>query len=184
MGQKKGYKQTDEHKRKKSEALKKAYSEGRHRGGFKKGNTALRMTGKKHSKETKLKQSLDKKINNPMFREDVRKKVSETRIRLGIGKGEKNHNWKGGITPENNRIRSSVEYVIWRKLVFKRDNYTCQKCGARSSKGRRVILNAEHVKSFADFPELRFNINNGITLCFECHKKTDNYGWKYYNKKS
>jgi len=89
-------------------------------------------------------------------------------------KGETNSNWKGGLTPENNKIRTSPEYNNWRKLVFKRDKYTCTNCGKRGNGD----LNAHHIKSFADFPEERFNVDNGVTLCKTCHELTDNYGGK------
>ena len=88
-------------------------------------------------------------------------------------RGENSPKWKGGINPENTRIRMSTEYNIWRKSVFERDNYTCQECGAYG-----VKLNAHHINSFAKFPEERFNVGNGITLCVDCHKNTDNYGSK------
>jgi hypothetical protein len=92
---------------------------------------------------------------------------------------EKSHLWKGGITKINTSIRNSLEYRLWREAVFKRDNYTCIWCGARSKKGKKVILNADHIKPFALYPELRFAIDNGRTLCKECHKKTDSYLNKY-----
>lgn len=92
--------------------------------------------------------------------------------------GEKCHLWKGGITPLNGRIRKSLEYKLWRRTVFERDNWTCIWCGARSGKGTKVILHADHIKPFVYFPELRFAIDNGRTLCIDCHKKTDTYGSK------
>ena len=92
--------------------------------------------------------------------------------RKGKYLGDKNWNWKGGITPQNLKIRNSNEGVAWRKKVFKRDNYTCQICGDN----RGGNLEAHHLKQFAYYPELRFDINNGITLCRKCHKKTDTYG--------
>ena len=85
--------------------------------------------------------------------------------------GSKHHAWKGGITPINKAIRQSLEYRIWRRSVFERDDYTCIWCGQVGGK-----LNADHIKPFSLYPELRFTIENGRTLCFKCHKKTDTYG--------
>jgi len=87
--------------------------------------------------------------------------------------GSNCHFWKGGITPINKAIRNSLEYEEWRKSVFERDNYTCQICGKVGD-----YLNADHIKPFAHYPDLRFDLNNGRTLCFECHKKTDTYAGK------
>jgi len=85
-------------------------------------------------------------------------------------KGSKSHFWRGGITQKNDLIRESLEYKIWRESIFERDNFTCQIC-----KIRGCNLEADHIKSFAYFPELRFELSNGRTLCKSCHKKTDNY---------
>jgi 5-methylcytosine-specific restriction endonuclease McrA len=85
-------------------------------------------------------------------------------------RGAKNHLWRGGVTPINKQIRGSAEYKLWRKSVFERDNYTCVFCG---SKG--VYIQADHIKPFAYFPELRFAIDNGRTLCKPCHQNTDTY---------
>lgn len=87
--------------------------------------------------------------------------------------GENHHSWRGGITPENEKIRSSAAYSNWRTAVFERDDYTCQMCGQRGGK-----LNADHIKPFATHPDLRFDIDNGRTLCEPCHRKTDTYGSK------
>lgn len=89
---------------------------------------------------------------------------------IGIHRGEKCGTWKGGITPINFKIRNSTEYRDWRIAVFEQDNYTCQECGSRG-----VTLNADHIKPFAYYPELRLAIENGRTLCVPCHRKTDTY---------
>ena len=91
---------------------------------------------------------------------------------------ENNPNWKGGITPTNTTIRCSMEYEQWRKNVFERDNYICQMCEQWGG-----TLNANHIKKFADHPELRLEITNGITLCKRCHNFIHNrercYEWLF-----
>ncbi len=76
-------------------------------------------------------------------------------------KGDKSPHWKGGITPLNLKIRTSAEYKIWRKAVFERDNYTCIWCRAKNGNGKTIKLNADHIKKFADHPELR----DGAEFC-------------------
>lgn len=75
------------------------------------------------------------------------------------------------ITPENKRLRKSKEFADWRKAVFERDDYTCQFCRARG-----VVLHPDHIKQWALYPELRFDINNGRTLCEGCHRQTPTWG--------
>lgn len=82
-------------------------------------------------------------------------------------KGANHYNWKGGTSAERSRISVSREYKEWRLKVFRRDNFTCQHCGDN----RGGNLNAHHIKSFKDYPELRFDVKNGITLCESCHIK-------------
>lgn len=88
-------------------------------------------------------------------------------------KGQIPWNYRGGIKSVYNKIRESFEYKEWRKAVKQRDNYTCVWCGAIEN------LQADHIKPFAFFPELRFNVNNGRTLCYDCHRKTDTWGVAY-----
>jgi len=85
--------------------------------------------------------------------------------------GELSHFWQGGKTSEAMKIRNSKEYTRWRKAVFIRDDYTCQICGQRGGK-----LNADHIKAFSTHPDLRLDVDNGRTLCYECHLSTPNFG--------
>lgn len=85
--------------------------------------------------------------------------------------GESNPNWRGGITPINKLIRGSSQYKEWRKSVFERDQYTCTECGQWGGK-----LNADHIKPFSIYPDLRFDIDNGRTLCQSCHRATETWG--------
>jgi len=85
--------------------------------------------------------------------------------------GEKSHFWRGGVSSVNQVIRHSAEYRLWRESVFRRDNFTCQSCNKHGGK-----LNADHIKPFSLFPELRFAIDNGLTLCVPCHRETPTFG--------
>jgi len=71
----------------------------------------------------------------------------------------------------NTTIRTSKAWKKWREVVFERDKYICQLCGAINGNGYRVELHPHHIKSFKDYPNLRFDISNGITLCISCHNK-------------
>jgi len=103
----------------------------------------------------------------------------KTRDKIGQSiKGPKHYNWKGGKSKGYKTGYYSKEYKDWRKAVFERDNYICQKCRKRGN-----YLNAHHVLSFAKYPALRFEISNGQTLCQVCHKKTDNYAGKIRRRK-
>lgn len=88
-------------------------------------------------------------------------------IKMHPQTGEHSSNWKGGITPELMAARNNTQYDRWRIAVFERDNYTCQNCDDRQGHN----LNAHHIISFARNKELRYNIDNGITLCAPCHRR-------------
>jgi len=103
---------------------------------------------------------------------------------------EKHPQWKGGIKSLELEIRKLSNYVIWRKKVFERDNYTCQNCEQYG-----VRLEAHHIKSFKElyteflkeynqFSSIEdketlirlatnwqpfWDIENGKTLCKDCH---------------
>lgn len=89
----------------------------------------------------------------------------ETRAKLRAATaGKNNPNWRGGINPPNERARRTDEYLAWRLSVLTRDDYTCQRCGKRGGD-----MHAHHVKGFAECPDLRLEITNGLTLCKPCH---------------
>ena len=148
---------------------------------------SLSLMGNKNALGCKYSESFKKKASERMkgisyvigkhwkLSDETKKRMSEAH------KGEKSPFWKGGITSIHQRIRASMEYRNWRESVFQRDDYTCVECNLKSGNGRRVILHADHIKPFAYFPELRFELSNGRTLCVDCHKQTDTYGSKAFN---
>jgi len=135
------------------------------KGRFIKGHSVSEEIRKKFSEYAK-----GTKKHTQNHSEETKKKISESK--LGKFKGTENPNWKGGTSRNYKTGYYSREYIIWRIAVFTRDNYTCQKCGAN---GNKKYLTAHHIKSFAHYPELRFEVDNGETLCEDCHKETDNY---------
>lgn len=155
-------KETSEIIRKSAKALSKS-TKGEKVGG---------MLGKYHSEETKEKirqSNLGRKIS-----EDTRRKLSESHMGnkpphtgkpLLCMRGVNNPNWKGGSSGENATICGRIEYKLWRKSVFERDDYTCQKCGERGGK-----LRAHHIFSKNHYKQLRIVQENGITFCESCHR--------------
>ena len=125
-------------------------------------NMRIKILGLKRSEETKNKM---RGINNYFYgkhhsKETIEKVIASNKRRVGI----KSARWKGGVTPENVKIRHSIDNDLWRNSVFARDNYTCQKTGQIGGK-----LRVHHIKNFAQYPELRFAIDNGITLSDKAH---------------
>ena len=103
------------------------------------------------------------------WKKNIRKAVQQ-KVKDGT------HNfWKGGISKINRTERMNAmgtyEHKLWRKSVFERDDYTCQECKERGKK-----IEADHIKPYALYPELRLVVENGRTLCKECHMKTDTWG--------
>lgn len=151
-----------------------------HHGRFANGHTLTK--GKKHRNKrspeylSKLSQArIGKRPSNESIEKNRawhngRKLSVETRNKIsnslkGRNVGADNPSWKGGTTKERIKIWHSEIYSKWRQAVFLRDNFTCRICGKNN-----VFLNAHHIKEYAIYPELRFNLNNGLTLCKECHK--------------
>ena len=112
----------------------------------------------------------------------------ETKMKIGLkSKGRPNANKGKKFPPRvgwvyksalHKRLRASFEYGVWRRSVFKRDKYKCTNCGDDTGGN----LEADHIKPFAFFPDLRFVVSNGRTLCKPCHRASDTYGcraWKH-----
>lgn len=102
--------------------------------------------------------------------DEARQKQSAARRGQYIG--SKNPNWRGGIQlkhPERNRYRAKM----WVKAVKDRDGWKCAECGATDR------LHAHHIKRWKDYPDLRYEVSNGVTLCHECHELAHGRGFKF-----
>lgn len=129
--------------------------------------------GRCHSKEHNLKiaKALKGKKNSlgTIRNEEFRRKLSD----YWKVNRDKHNFYVDGLGEKRNSERefdmSRLDYRLWRKAVFLRDNYTCIKCGSKND------LHADHIKPYATYPELRRSVDNGRTLCASCHRKTDTY---------
>ena len=97
-----------------------------------------------------------------------------------VHKGRKCHFWKGGVTNLNRMIRSRFIYRQWVSDIFTRDSFTCQDCFKIGG-----ILHAHHIIKLSTLIKMNkiknieeaekcneiYNLNNGMTLCLDCHKK-------------
>ena len=139
------------------------------------------MFGKKRSVAARLKTSLANKGNPKCAWNKGGKWSIEHRLKLSkiqkerVVKGFHNF-WKGGIDKakhsERYALMKTMEYKLWREAVFRRDNFTCQSCGQYNG-----YLEVDHIKSWNLYPELRYAIDNGRTLCRPCHQATDTWGF-------
>jgi hypothetical protein len=136
-------------------------------------------TGKTHFKKGQVPWNKGKHPEHKVYKEyeiNVNNRGWFTKERLS---GEKNPRWNGGSTKFRQVIRELDKYKQWRSNVFQRDNWTCQTCGKRGH-----IIHVHHIKEFERIlkennikdrntaiscSEL-WNLNNGVTLCEECHR--------------
>lgn len=125
--------------------------------------------GTKHETTLATREKIREKHLGMKHSDLTKKKMSDARVGKYIGSN--NPAWAGGVTPKNKIIRHGIEFRLWREEVYKRDNYTCQKCGSRSQKKKIVYLHPHHIQNFSKFILLRFLASNGITFCENCHKE-------------
>ena len=138
------------------------YSKGKHYSPmteFKKGEKSAFKKGHKVPEEWRKKLSIA--LTGRKMSEEARKKMGEAR------RGEKHFGWIKDRTKLRSRNKhATIEYQQWRLVIFQRDSWTCQKCGQRGGK-----LQAHHILNFDQYPEIRLDVNNGITFCIKCHKE-------------
>ena len=106
--------------------------------------------------------------------ETTRRKISESKLKIGARKGSNNPNWKGGINNEDFFNLHGIRLREWKNLsqiVRKRDKFICQCCGAKNS----IIVH--HIIS--RFLIIDNSLDNLITLCIHCHPKIDRISKKY-----
>ena len=132
--------------------------------------------GYKHKEESKLKCSISHKVFyklNPDF----------AKQRVKNNKGETHYRWKGGASTLNLSIRQMNENRKWAEKVKQRDNYKCCLCGSNNLleshhiKPLGIIIEELNIKNKDDAllnKEIVFDINNGLTLCQDCHYKIHN----------
>lgn len=117
--------------------------------------------------------------NNPGIKPLKADKRGEKNPMYGVQRfGSANPNFKEDITEEEReKGRLITGYGLWRKGVYERDNYTCQCCG--SNKGGTLV--AHHLNGYHWFKEGRTDVNNGVTLCVNCHDKFHEIYGKFNN---
>jgi len=82
-------------------------------------------------------------------------------------RGERHHSYvppEQRVGGEAEQARNSIEYDEWRWAVYKRDKNLCKVCGIRKDP-----MVAHHLDGFNMFPEKRFDVDNGVTLCDRHH---------------
>ena len=118
--------------------------------------------GKKHTEDTKNKLRLHRQRQCLNYTDEQLKqfhiKASCTVRNISI------EDFDGFSSPKNTLIRQSAEGKQWRIDVMAKANFTCDNCNVR---GKSLV--AHHLEAFHCNPELRFDINNGVCLCRDCH---------------
>ncbi len=103
-----------------------------------------------------------------------RLEMSRSTRASGVRAGSNNGNWNGGTNSANKSARSKVQYAEWKADVFQNAGWKCESCGKEHGSvceccGHKIYLHAHHLKSFDEFPDLRYTPSNGKALCERCH---------------
>ena len=120
-----------------------------------------------------------KRNQNLEFYERRKKRIVSQEIRDKLSKrmmGKNNPNYRGGVTRQRGKHICDRKLKEWRRSVFEHDKYICCECGVHTYKGLgvRIWLEAHHIFDWKDFPEYRYEVWNGRTLCKKCHRKITN----------
>lgn len=145
--------------------------------GLKTGQTS--WLGRKHTLETRQKQS---KAQKKRFQTEEPWNKGKKSLKIS---GENHYLWKG-TTPINKWIRNRVEYQIWRKSIFERDNYICQICNTRGGqlvvdhwpKSLAQLIQENKITTLEEALncDVLWDTNNNRTLCQDCHLLTETFG--------
>ena len=102
------------------------------------------------------------KINNPSYNKKIREKIDKKVQEYW--KNHKPYNYIDGSS--RNRKYTKREWIKIAKQCYERDRFICQQCGKKGG-----LLNAHHILPWAGNKELRYDLDNLITLCVPCHIK-------------
>jgi len=136
--------------------------------------TIIPKYGKDYSRKyyVKYHQNVGRKASKEFcIQQSVRNKKLGIKPPIQTKCGEDHWNWQGGISTVNNTERRNSNHKLFSRMILKKDNYTCFLCGQYGPKSDNKLI-AHHLLLWAEYPEYRFNINNGICLCEKCHKNT------------
>lgn len=204
---KKGYIQSENHKQKASQVIA-GFWLGKKRPEFSeewKQKIGIGNTGKKFTEEHKNKiglankgqkrsEEFRKRLSLIMTGKKKTKKYYWSELAKARVRGPNCTAWRGGITPLYRAVRNMTEYKLWRLKIFERDKFTCQTCGQKGGnlnadhiKPLSILLSSHKIKNIEVARKCRelWHLDNGRTLCKNCHKNTDTYGrlaTQYTNK--
>lgn len=112
--------------------------------------------GRRHSAETRAIMSAKASRPRPWLRGERNGMSGRT--------GALNPGWKGGGSPERQRLYASAQWRALRRRLRRRAAGMCEVCGSTDE------LHAHHIKPWASHPDLRLDLDNLMLLCAPCHR--------------